>query len=78
MASSISAASLAAQLERLSLGLTELHEGIVAIHDDVRALIEIMRRSERTADELLNDLRAATVWLLQVNDRSAHDLAAGP
>lgn len=72
MASSISAASLAAQLERLSHGLAELHEGVVATHDDVRALIEIMHRSERTADELLIDLREATAWLRQVNAGSTH------
>lgn len=67
MASSISAASLAAQLERLSGGLAELHEGIVAMREQVQCMIESMLRSERCACELLTEIRQGVAQLRQFN-----------
>ena len=68
MFSSISERSFAAQLQRLGNGLTDLHEQIVATHEDVRALISIMLRCDRRANDLVVEIREATARLRQFNE----------
>jgi hypothetical protein len=70
MFSSTSANSISAQAERLSKGLSDLHERLMASHEDVRALIEIMLRSELRANELLAEIKEATARLRRFNDQA--------